>query len=137
MRKTLLFRRVAAFFAVVALLGHGLAMLLGAALMPTSKAEAAGLPDFIEICTPRGIVLQPFNQAADSAGETPEPDSGHRDWEDCPICTAFGQLSLGMPGDLAVIGRDGAPLQPAVRPAALAQGLDVALPQSRAPPRLH
>lgn len=113
-------------------------MLLGAALLPAAKAEAAALPDFTEICTPQGIVLRTFGHpTAAQKEEIPDPDSGSPGWESCPICSAFGQHSLGMPTDLALIGRGGGPDQPIRLPLTLARGQDIQLPQTRAPPRPH
>ena len=134
-RNSLLFRRITASFAALGLLAHGLAMLVGAALMPAGKAEAAALPGFMEICTPQGIVLRAFPDAsAPPAGESPPPDSGGHQVQECPVCSAFSQNAAGMPACLALIDQSGVQEPPLWLSYSLVQVERAQRPQTRAPP---
>ena len=122
---------------MLALSGHSLAVLLGSALLPAAKAKAAALPAFMEICTPQGIVLRPFeslNEAQNSDSPPQRPDSGGMAWDDCPICSAFGQQLAGLPAGI-LIGSSGTALQPPVlRSRVTGHRSATRLPETRAPP---
>ncbi len=123
--------------AVLALSGHSIAMLLGSALLPAAKAEAAALPTFVEICTPQGVVLRPLEPLGDQHSDDlphPLPDSDSLVWNDCPICSAFGQQVAGLPSGI-LIGSGGSALQPPIlRSREGVQRSAARLPQTRAPP---
>ncbi|WP_299617509.1 DUF2946 family protein [Pelagibius sp.] len=129
-------RRATAALAIVALMSHGLAMVLAGALAPAGPAQAAasGLPAVMPICTAHGVVLVAFDEAERNlaGGEGDGPDSGA--WQDCPICSAFAQQGLGLPSGVE-IGRGATqePIFPA--PQAVIAGTVVFLPRSRAPPQ--
>ena len=106
-RKPQVFRRVAAVLAIVALCGHGLAMLLADALLSTAEARPHETPLTIELCTAEGVVLvqlpqgtQADHSTAPGAEDTPG-GHGSGTWHDCPICTVFLQQSLVAPASLA------------------------------------
>ena len=106
-------------------------MLLGSALLPGAKADAAALPAFMEICTPQGIVLKAFG---DPAEDSPGPEPGDRGWQDCPLCSASEQGGLGLPAGLAVIGPAGAVDQAVAAAHSIAERRHHKRPQTRAPP---
>jgi hypothetical protein len=91
---------IASALAGLGLLGHGVAMLLVAALAAPpaagSGAAAAGYPAYVEICAADGeIRLAPADNPAERAPAAPQPaghDSGHLNA--CPVCTAFAQNGL-------------------------------------------
>ena len=129
-------RRATAALAILALMGHGLAMVLAGALAPAGPAQAATseLPASMPICTAHGIVLMAFDEAERSlaGGDEDGPDSGA--WQDCPICSAFAQQGLGLPSGVE-IGSGAAQALVLPAPQAVIAGTVVALPRSRAPPQ--
>ncbi len=138
--KPQVFRRVTAVLAVVALCGHGLAMLVTGALLPHAQAHASDSALFIELCTAEGVVLvrveQGVEQEADpGAGDSPDGHGGHPNWHDCPICTVFLQQVLVAPASQALVLD--APADAAVNPAGILPSprLTIAYDcQARAPP---
>ena len=129
-------RRVTTALAILALMGHGLTMVLAGALAPAGQAQAAtsGLPALMPVCTAHGVILMAFDEAERSlgSGDGDGHDSGA--WQDCPICSAFAQQSFGLPSDVE-IGR-GATQEPILlAPQTVIAGSVVALPRSRAPPQ--
>jgi len=132
---------VASALAGLGLLGHGLAMLLVAALAApppaVSGAAAAGYPAYVAICAADGeIRLAPADNPAKQVPATPHPadhDSGHLNA--CPVCTAFAQNGLAdlpSPVVLAVHAADTPAWQPTA--AAARTGRDGLSALSRGPP---
>lgn len=129
-------RRIATAFAILALMGHGLTMLLAGALVPAGQAQAAAseLPAVMPICTAKGVVLMAFDDAERSlaGGEGDGSDGGA--WQDCPICSAFAQQSFGLPNDVEIgSGATQAPIL--LAPRTVIAGAVVSLPRPRAPPQ--
>jgi len=139
--KPQVFRRITAVLAILALCGHGLAMLVAGALLPAAQARASDSPLTIELCTAEGVVLVRVDQgveqgAAPGAGERPE-GHGHdgQTWHDCPICTVFLQQALAAPASPALVLK--APTDAALNPAARLPSPRQAIAydrQARAPP---
>lgn len=129
-------RRATTALAILALMGHGLAMVLAGALAPAAPAQAATseFPASMPICTAHGVVLMTVDAAERSlaGGDGDDPDSGA--WQDCPICSAFAQQSLGLPSGVE-IGSDARQAPILLAPQAVIAGTVVALPRSRAPPQ--
>lgn len=130
-RTSRLYRLVGSALAATGLLGHGLAMLLLAFLLPS--AAEAGVPAYGEICTAEGLVV-----AAGPEHEESDRAPGHYPTgplDPCPVCTAFahnGSADLPAAFVLTAAAPAGAappPVQDAQPPSA--GGL---IPLSRGPP---
>ena len=127
-RTSRLYRLLGSGLAVTGLLGHGMAMLLLAFLLP-SAAEAS-MPAFGEICTTKGLAAAPEYEDNDQA---PDHPAGHLD--PCPVCAAFAQNGAAdlpaavAPTTAAPAGAVPPPVQDAQPPSA-----SNLIPLSRGPP---
>jgi hypothetical protein len=129
-RTSRLYRLLGSCLAVTGLLGHGLAMLLLASLVP-STAEA-GVPAYGEICTAEGLVATAGFEHEEN-DRAPGHPAGHLD--PCPVCTAFAQYGTAdLPAAAALTATAPAGAVPPPVQDARPPSVSGLIPLSRGPP---